>query len=122
MGRLGRRSLDVLVADALYLRTSFVDKIEALGLDWVITLKANQPELLAEAERVTAARLSYSSALNQDQGLQLWYLPRLNWMVADRDVTVVKTVRQHSRQRQHVEAFHPWRKAHPQNPEGRAQH
>jgi hypothetical protein len=28
-GQLGRGSLDVLVADALYLRTSFVDKIKA---------------------------------------------------------------------------------------------
>jgi hypothetical protein len=103
IGQLGRRFLDVLVADALYLRTSFVEKIEALGLDWVITLKANQPELLAEAERVAAALPSCPPGLNQDQAPQLWYLPRLDWTVADRDVTVVKTVRQHSLQRQHVE-------------------
>ena len=29
---------------------------EALGLDWVINLKENQPELLAEAQRVSAER------------------------------------------------------------------
>ena len=37
--RLGRRFLDVLVADALYLESSFVAALEALGLDWVINLK-----------------------------------------------------------------------------------
>lgn len=102
VGQLGRRFLDVLVADALYLRTSFVEKIQALGLDWVITLKANQPELLAEAERMTAALPADRPSLIADQALQLWYLPRVDWAVANRDVSVVKTVRQHSRQRQRV--------------------
>ena len=53
---LGRRFLDVLVADAIYLQTPFVQAIEKLGLDWVINLKDNQPDLLAEAERVTATQ------------------------------------------------------------------
>ncbi len=47
--RVGRRFLDLLVADALYLQAPFVGAVEALGLDWVINLKENQPELLAEA-------------------------------------------------------------------------
>jgi len=102
--QLGRRFLDVLVTDALYLRASFIQNIEALGLDWVITLKANQPELLAEAERVAAALAPYPHCAQQDQSLQLWYLPRLDWMAADRDVQVVKTLRQQSRRRQHVES------------------
>jgi hypothetical protein len=54
LDRVGRRFLDLLVADALYLQAPFVRQVEALGLDWVINLKDNQPELLAEAQRVTA--------------------------------------------------------------------
>lgn len=53
LGRLGRRFIDLLVGDALYLQTPFVGAVEDLGLDWVINLKENQPELLAEAERLT---------------------------------------------------------------------
>jgi hypothetical protein len=52
--QLGRRFLDVLVGDALYLQTTFVKEMEGLGLDWVINLKENQPELLAESERVVS--------------------------------------------------------------------
>ncbi len=47
--RLGRRFLDVLVADAIYLQTPFVSALQALGLSWVMTPKENQPDLLAEA-------------------------------------------------------------------------
>src|SRR5208283_3169419 len=50
--KLGRRFLDVLVADALYLRSDFVQEMEKLQLEWVFTVKENQPELLAEAERL----------------------------------------------------------------------
>ena len=52
LDRVGRRFLDLLVADALYLQTPFVRAVEDLGLDWVINLKDNQPELLAEAQRL----------------------------------------------------------------------
>jgi hypothetical protein len=48
---LGRRFLDLLVADALYLQAPFIAAAEALGLHWVINLKENQPELLVEARR-----------------------------------------------------------------------
>jgi hypothetical protein len=41
--RLGRRFLDVLVGDALYLQKPFVKAVESLGLEWVFTLKDNQP-------------------------------------------------------------------------------
>jgi hypothetical protein len=51
---VGSRFLDLLVFDALYLQTPFTAEVEALGLDWVGNLKENQPELLAEAQRVTA--------------------------------------------------------------------
>ncbi|GAC1437394.1 MAG: hypothetical protein NVS1B11_31130 [Terriglobales bacterium] len=69
----------------------------------VITLKANQPELLAEAERLAAARAPDPPCPEQDDSLELWYLPRLDWAAAARDVNVVKTVRQQSHRRQHVE-------------------
>ena len=50
---LGRRCFDILVADALYLQKPFVERIEQLGLRWVINLKDNQPDLAAAAERMT---------------------------------------------------------------------
>ena len=44
------RSFDVLVADAIYLRPSMLDFIRAHGKHLIAVLKANQPELLLEAE------------------------------------------------------------------------
>ena len=88
--QLGRRFVDVLVADALYLQAPFVKEIEGLGLDWVINLKENQPELLTESERVFSA----VPAEKMDDSLQLWHAPEVYWPVAERSVRVVKTVRQ----------------------------
>jgi hypothetical protein len=51
--KLGRRFLDLLVFNALYLQRPFTAAVESLGLDWVGNLKENQPELLAEAQRFT---------------------------------------------------------------------
>jgi len=92
VARLGKRFIDILVADALYLQTPFVKAIEALGLDWVINLKDNQPELAAEAERLTrrSADIRESSAR---ESLDLWHLEEVDWPVADRLVRIVKTVR-----------------------------
>lgn len=90
--QLGRRFFDVLVADAIYLQTPFVAAIESLGWDWVFNLKDNQPALLAEAERLTAAPAACQwSAGNED--FSLWHLPAVDWPVANRQVRVVKTVR-----------------------------
>lgn len=96
--RLGRRFLDVLVADALYLESSFVEVLEALGLDWVINLKDNQPRLLAEATRRTAR----GEDLHEDNGgeqLWLWHEPAVEWPVAKRTVRVVETKRRQARRR-----------------------
>jgi hypothetical protein len=84
--------VDVLVADALYLQATFVKEIEGLGLDWVINLKENQPELLTESERV----ISRVAGERRDDHpeLQLWHAPEVYWPVADRAVRVVKTIRQ----------------------------
>ena len=90
--KLGHRFLDILVADALYLRKSFVEAIEKLGWDWVFTLKGNQPELLAEAKRLTS-RPADSQRSSPKQQLQFWYEPEVYWPVADRDIQVVKAVR-----------------------------
>jgi len=90
--KLGRRFIDILVADALYLQAPFVRELESLGLDWVINLKENQPDLLAEAGRLTAGAPQYHETTSQ-QDLQLWHLPEVDWPVADRVVRVVKTVR-----------------------------
>jgi len=92
VGQLGRRFLDVLVGDALYLQAPFVKEVEALGLDWAFTLKENQPELLREAERFTQAD---PSGISTEPGREVrwWHLPEVDWPVADRLVRVVKTVR-----------------------------
>jgi hypothetical protein len=90
--QLGRRFIDVLVADALYLQTPFVGVIEALDLDWVINLKDNQPALLAEAECLTAVPASCQWSDGNDD-FSLWHLPQVDWPVANRVVHVVKTVR-----------------------------
>ena len=92
VARLGKRFVDILVADALYLQTRFVEDVESLGLEWVINLKDNQPGLAAEAERLTNRPADYRQASPQ-QELQLWHLPEVDWPVADRLVRLVKTVR-----------------------------
>ena len=89
---LGRRFLDLLVGDALYLQAPFVKEIERLGLDWAFTLKQNQPDLLREAERFSAGP---PAGTESEAGRQLhwWHLPQLDWPAGDRLVRVVKTVR-----------------------------
>ena len=101
--RLGRRFLDVLVADALYLRTGFVQAIEKLQLEWVFTIKDNQPELLAEAQRVTADLAPVEPSPGEGQ-FHLWHAREVYWPAADRTVCVVKTYR---RQTQHRIALTP---------------
>src|SRR5580704_19540192 len=92
---LGRRFLDLLVADALYLQAPFIAALEALSLDWVINLKDNQPELLAEARRILPDEGSVDP-----QELQLWHAPEVYWPVSDR--TVVQTIRSIEKHRQRV--------------------
>jgi hypothetical protein len=90
--QLGRRFLDVLVGDALYLQAPFVREVERLGLVWAFTLKENQPDLLREAERCTQDSPT-GVQTEPDREIQYWHLPDLDWPVADRRVQVVKTVR-----------------------------
>jgi hypothetical protein len=90
--RLGRRFLDLVVGDALYLQAPFVKAVERLGLDWAFTLKENQPELLREAERFTAGPPAGVES-EPDRELRWWHLPQIDWPVADRLVRVIKTVR-----------------------------
>jgi hypothetical protein len=69
-----------------------------------MTLKDNQPDLLAEAQRTTATQALHPPAADQSAELQLWYVPQLDWPVAGRDITVVKSVRDHSRRRWQIDA------------------
>jgi hypothetical protein len=92
VGQLGRRFIDVLVADAIYLQTPFVGAIESLDLEWVISLKDNQPALLAEAQCLTVAPAPCQWSAGNDH-FSLWHLPEVDWPVADRMVRVVKTFR-----------------------------
>ena len=90
--RLGRRYLDVLVGDALYLQAPFVREVERLGLVWAFTLKDNPRDLLREAERLTQES---PTGVHAETGgeIRYWHLPEVDWPVADRLVRVVKTVR-----------------------------
>ena len=90
--QLGRRFLDVLVADALYLRSGFVQEMEDLQLEWVVTVKENQPELLAEAQRLTGGPAPMTWSTPQEEW-QLWHVPEVYWPAADRSLRVVKTFR-----------------------------
>lgn len=96
--QLGRRYFDLLVADALYLQTPFLRQIERLGLRWVINLKDNQPELAAEAERLTTGPPD-GSQIGQHSQLDFWYLAQVDWPVANRRVCVLKTVLRRQRRR-----------------------
>ncbi len=96
--RLGRRFFDLLVADALYLETPFVTALEALGLEWVINLKDNQPRLLAEAERRTAGGEDLREDSAEEQRW-LWHEPAVEWPVANRTVGVVECKRKQTRRR-----------------------
>jgi Transposase DDE domain len=97
-GQLGRRFLDVLVGDALYLQAPFVKEVERLGLAWAFTLKENQPGLLREAEALTPVS---PTGVHAEPGreIQYWHLPEVDWPVADRLVRIVKTVRIENRRR-----------------------
>jgi DDE family transposase len=90
--QLGRRFLDVLVGDALYMQSPFVKEVERLGLIWAFTLKENQPDLLREAERLTQES---PTGVHTEPGREVryWHLPEVDWPVANRLVRVVKTVR-----------------------------
>jgi len=90
--QLGRRFLDVLVADGLYLRSGFVQEMEKLQLEWVLTIKENQPELLAEAQRLTGGPPQTNCSTAEEE-VQLWHAPEAYWPVADRSLRVVKTFR-----------------------------
>jgi len=95
--QLGRRFLDVLVADGLYLRRGFVQEVEKLQLEWVITIKENQPELLAEARRLTGAAPQTSWSTPQEE-FQLWHAPETYWPAGRRSLRVVKTFRLRKKQ------------------------
>ena len=90
--QLGRRFFGVVVADALYLQPGFVKAIEGRNQQGVINLKENQPELLAEAQRLTTG--APSTTLSQEtEEIQLWHAPEVYWPVANRSLQVVKTFR-----------------------------
>ena len=101
--QLGRRFLDVLVGDALYLQAPFVQEVERLGLVWAFTLKENQPELLREAERLTQES-PIGVQEEPDREIRYWHLPEVDWPVADRQIRVVKTVRIEQQRRVTVSA------------------
>ena len=102
VGQLGRRFVDVLVADALYFGKPVIDAIEALGLDWVCSVKDNQPELVAELARRTSDVMP-AETVTPDVVTHLWYVPDVHWAAGDRSVRCVKEVRRAAQTRVHVQ-------------------
>ncbi len=51
VGELGRHFFQIVTVDALYAVPSFVQLVRELGLELVAPLKANQPDLLEQAQR-----------------------------------------------------------------------
>jgi len=90
--QLGRRFLDVLVGDALYLQAPFVKEVERLGLVWAFTLKENQPELLRRPN-VSRKNLPRVFTPNRAGRFDTGTCRRSIGTVADHLVRVVKTVR-----------------------------
>jgi hypothetical protein len=102
VGQLGRRFVDVLVGDALYLGTPVIDAIEGLGLDWVVTIKDNQPELVAELARRTCEGTP-AETVTPDVVTHLWHVPDVHWAAGDRSVRCVQEVRRAAQTHMHVE-------------------
>ncbi len=89
---LGRRFIDVLVGDALYLAAPYVEEFDGLGLAWVLTLKDNQPDLLDDVERATNGLPTDQRVGPEGGHWTLWHVPAVYWARADRSVRVVKTI------------------------------
>jgi len=90
---LGPRFFDLLTVDALYLRPGFVQKVEAMGWDWVAALKENQPELLAEGKRLTGSRTpDHEETDSAGREVHIWEAPEVYWDTARRGVWVVRSV------------------------------
>src|SRR5207248_3877840 len=92
VGQLGRRFLDVLVGDALYLQAPFVKEVERLGLVWAFTLKENQLELFCEAQRLIQQSPAGVHA-EPGQDILYWHVSEVDWSVGDRLVRIVNMVR-----------------------------
>ncbi len=100
--RLGKRFVDVVVGDALYLGAPHVAAFDRLGLEWVITVKENQPELLEEVERLTRG-MPTEQEVGPDGHWELWHLPEVYWARADRSVRILRTERTERTMRQKIE-------------------
>ncbi len=100
--RLGKRFVDVIVGDALYLGTPQVAALDRLGLEWVITVKENQPELLEEVERLTRG-LPTEQEVGPDGHWERWHLPDVYWARAHRSVRIVRTERTERTMRQTIQ-------------------
>lgn len=107
--QLGTRFVDVVVGDALYLGTPVVEAMEVLGLDWVFTVKDNQPDLAAEVARCTSGPPQARTA-EPGNMVDRWHVPALYWTTADRAVRIVKAVRREEKTRLRIERDGPHRR------------
>lgn len=86
---LGKRFLDILIADAFYCTPHFFEECEEMGIIPGAVLKENQENLLESAK--AQKKISQPVICQEDdkEKLQLWDMKGILWETADRDVRVI---------------------------------
>jgi hypothetical protein len=72
VGGLGRRYADYVVADGLYAGAPFLALVQELGLELVVGLKANLPDLLRNARTHFAGKAPSRSFMHRGERVELW--------------------------------------------------
>ena len=92
VGELGWRFFQIVTVDALYTVPSFVQAVRELGLELVAPLKANQPDLLEQAQRRLQGPPDTVLEGPGSKRQQIWEEPRLWWDSGRRSVRVLRVV------------------------------
>ena len=99
VGQLGRRFLDVLVGDALYLQAPFVQASGTSRSGLGLHLEREPARVIARGGALYPGILPPVFRQEPGREIQYWHLPEVDWPVADRLVRVVKTVRTEQQRR-----------------------
>jgi len=88
---LGKRYLDIVIADAMYCTPHFFEECERLGVIPGAVLKANQENLLNTAERQREQNAPTGTVTDKKDEVKakVWDMPDVSWDTADKDVRVI---------------------------------
>lgn len=86
---LGRGFIDAVIADALYCTPYFFEECSKLRLKVGVVLKANQEELLAEAERLKKESEPALVTDREKKKLKIWDSKEVYWDTARKTVRVI---------------------------------